>query len=122
MKVIYLNVVDRKAPEVLDVDDELETYQRLIGCDCIDIVRREIGGKPYRIICDDEGYFKKDAFFISAVSNIRGNCPLVGNLVICGDYVKDGELTGLTKKEEGLILQEIRFSPIAGHYMLIMSA
>ena len=76
MKVIYLNVVDRKAPEVLDVDDKLETYQRLIGCDCIDIVRREIGGKPYHIICDDEGF----------------------------------------------ILQHIRFSPIAGHYMLFLSA
>ena len=94
MKVIYLNVVDRKAPEVLDVDDKLETYYRLIGCDCIDIVRREIGG----------------------------NCPLVGNLVICGGTVKDGELTGLTKDETGFILQHIRFSPIAGHYMLFLSA
>ena len=56
----------------------LQDYYRLIGCDCIEITNREIRGKRYDIICDDEGLLKAEPQ-VSAV-NGRGEAMLVGNL------------------------------------------
>ena len=38
----------------------LQDYYRLIGCDCIDIANREIRGKRFDIICDDNGLLKAE--------------------------------------------------------------
>ena len=48
----------------------LQDYYRLIGCDCIEIANREIRGKRFDIICDDEGLLKAEPQ-VSAV-NGRG--------------------------------------------------
>ena len=61
----------------------LQDYYRLIGCDCIDITNREIRGKRFDIICDDNGLLKAEPQ-VSAV-NGRGEAMLVGNLIICGE-------------------------------------
>ena len=97
MKVIYLNVNERKAPEVLEIEDKLETFYKLIDCSTVDIVTREIGGKPFSIICDDEGLFVEKPT-ISALKK-EHKTELVGNLIITGMPDDDGELTGLTDEE-----------------------
>lgn len=62
----------------------LDEMYREIGCSCIDIVRRSIGGKIFDIICDDEGLLK-DNPEPSAFYDINGNLEvgLVGNLIVC---------------------------------------
>lgn len=77
--------------------NNLEDYYKLIECRCIDIVSRTIGGKRFEIICDDEGLFK-ELPKISAL-DCDGNPMLVGNLLIAGGEVIDGELTSITDEE-----------------------
>lgn len=75
---------------------ELEEYQELIGCRCIDIVNRGIAGKRYDIICDDEGLFSCDPR-ISAIDD-TGQPMLAGNLIIAGE-TWDGNLTDLSEED-----------------------
>ena len=106
MKVIYLNVKNNKAPEFLDIPDQLESYYKLIQCRCIDIVRRKIGQRYFNIVCDDERMIAMAK--ISAISNL-GEIMLVGNLIICSDRVTDdGDLTGLTDEEAEYIKERIQ--------------
>ena len=108
MQVIYLNVNANKAPEKLNIKDELQNYYNLIECNSIDIVRRKIGKRYFNIICDDEGMLV-DGPKISAISNL-GEVRLVGNLVICSDMVtEDGDLVGLSDEEAEYIRQRIEF-------------
>ena len=96
MKVIYLNVSKTHA-EMLDISDELEELQRLVG-GYIEIVQRRIGGskKRYCIVCDDEGLLKDDPKVSAVFSLFRP--MLVGNLIICGPANGD-ELTGLSEED-----------------------
>ena len=59
----------------------LEDYYRLIGCRCIDIAVRDVGGRPYNIVLDDEGLLVDSP----VVSAYMGNEPaLAGNLIFFG--------------------------------------
>lgn len=121
MQVIFLNVNDNKAPEVLNIKDELQSYYNLIECSTIDIVRRKVGKRYFHIVCDDEGALV-DRAKISAISNL-GEIRLVGNLVICSDFVtEEGELVGLTDDEAEYIKQHIEFlctrQHLEGYYIL----
>lgn len=97
MKVIYLDVENKKKPSEMDIEDNLDVFYALIGCKTIDIVTRCIGGKIYEVIIDDEGTFKK-APVISAV-NVKGEAQMVGNLIITGLADEDGDLTSLTDED-----------------------
>ncbi len=83
-------------PVILDVDGTLEEYYRLLQCDTIDIVCRQIGGKYFNVICDDEGLFKSD----NVVTGIDadGEPCLVGNLLFC-NAGKDGYEKGLSDED-----------------------
>lgn len=108
MQVIFLNVNDNAEPEVRQIKDELQTYYNLIECSTIDIVRRKIGKRYFRIVCDDEAMLT-DEPKISAISNL-GEIRLVGNIVICSDTVGNGgELVGLSVDEAEYIKQRIDF-------------
>lgn len=123
LKVVYLCVDEgRKAPEEREILDDVDEFHRLIKCDAIDIVRREICGKYFRIVCDDEG-FLKEAPLISAVSEKMGFQPLAGNIIIagCENAEHPDELTDLSDDDVELILSEIRYIKMVGHYMLRLS-
>ena len=106
MKVIYLNVNDNEAPEVLDIPDDINTFYKLIQCTCIDIPRRKIGEKFFNIICDDEGLFVESPK-ISAVNKYY-QTQLVGNLIICSGEIDEENLTGLSEEEIQYVLKRIR--------------
>ena len=76
---------------------ELETYRDLIGCDWIDIARRNIGDKEYDIVVDDEGLLKENPI-VSAFSGTK-DPVLVGTMVICGTADSEGVLTGLSEED-----------------------
>ena len=108
MQVIFLNVNDNKAPEKLNIKDDLQSYYNFLECITIDIVRRKIGKRYFNIVCDDEGALL-DRAKISAVSNL-GDIRLVGNLIICaGDITEDGDLIGLTDDQAEYVKQHIEF-------------
>lgn len=82
----------------LFIKDDLDEFYRLIECDTIDIVKRDIGGKCYCVICDDEGLFKQNP--LPAIANQQTpNINVYGNIIITGEENNEGELTSLTSED-----------------------
>lgn len=104
MKALLIDVMENKV-ETVDVNG-LEDYYKLIHCTTIDIVNREIKGKRYDIICDDEGAFSDDPL-ISAIDDL-GRAMLVGNLIVCGEADEEGNLTALTDDDIKHIKENIQ--------------
>ena len=75
--------------QAITLDGSLQGFYEALDCSCIDIVDRTINGRPYTIVCDDEGLLK-DGAKLSAVSD--DNDPmLVGSLFITNsEYTPDG--------------------------------
>ncbi len=75
----------------IEVKPSLKEYHRLIGCDCITIATREVKGRPFDIVLDDEGLLKPNR--VAAVSVERDvfdtHEKLVGNLLIFGSGGED---------------------------------
>ena len=101
MKMLLLDVENKeiKMVEANGLDD----YYELIGCRCIDIVRRTIGDVEVEIVLDDEGTLVNQPK-ISAI-NPEGTPMLYGNLLVAsGRVTDDGELTELDEDEIEAIL------------------
>ena len=92
----YVVKTDGNAPAFVEIQDELQTYYDLIGCDLIDITPRRVNGADYEIVCDDEGLLKSEPI-ITAVSS-EGRPQLVGGLVVLLNG-GDGELAGLKSED-----------------------
>lgn len=85
--------VSKRSISVLEIEDTLEQYYKILNCNCIDIVPRRIGSILCRVICDDEGRLKENQI-VSAI-NVDVNIEFVGNIFIVGYDVIGGELTSL---------------------------
>ena len=104
MKMLLLDVENKeiKMVEANGLDD----YYELIGCRCIDIVRRTIGDVEVEIVLDDEGTLVNQPK-ISAISP-EGTPMLYGNLLVAsGRVTDDGELTELTEEEVDEIMDNV---------------
>ena len=104
MKMLLLDVENKeiKMVEANGLDD----YYELIGCRCIDIVRRTIGDVEVEIVLDDEGALVNQPK-ISAISP-EGTPMLYGNLLVAsGRVTDDGELIELTRAEIDEIMDNI---------------
>lgn len=100
---VYVNA-DEHSATTREIEASLDSYYRLLDVDCIDIVTRQIGGKYFDIICDDEALLKADP----EPTMIDGSCNvlLCGNLFICSH--KGAELASITKADVKRILGSIR--------------
>ena len=96
MKVLVLDT-ETASLDTREIEDDLDTFYSIIGCDCIDIPVRKIGGKYYDIICDDEGLLKSDTI-VSAINENTWETMLVGNLIIC-NHDDEGNMVGLTDED-----------------------
>lgn len=83
MKVrgILIDVSGNKVEEREVEECNLDDLYGILNCNTIDIVVRTIGGKPFDIVCDDEGLLKENPI-VTAISE-KGDYMLVGNLFIC---------------------------------------
>lgn len=97
---MFLVDVKNQTLGVRDVQPKLEEYYRLLDCDTIDIVERQVGGKYFDIICDDEGLLKENP--IPSALNKKGELMLVGNLLLC-HHDNEGNETELSDKDVRLI-------------------
>ena len=101
MKKLLLDV-ENKEIKMVEANG-LNDYYELIGCKCIDIVRRTIGDVEVEIVIDDEGALVNQPK-ISAISP-EGTPMLYGNLLAAsGRVTDDGELTELDEDEIEAIL------------------
>lgn len=79
-----------------EIWNNLDSYYQELGCDTIDVVARNIGGRCYNIVCDDEGLYHDG--YISMMDAERNAPMLVGNLFICNNDDR-GRLTSLTDED-----------------------
>ena len=104
MKMLLLDVENKEIKKV--EANGLDDYYELIGCRCIDIVRRTIGDVEVEIVLDDEGTLVNQPK-ISAISP-EGTPMLCGNLLVAsGRVTDDGELTELTEGEVDEIMDNV---------------
>ena len=119
MLAMFIDVENEKA-KVVTIKPELETYYDMINCRCIDIADRNIYGKTYCIVCDDEGLLKREPK-ISAVTG-DGEPMLVGNLLILNRGT-EGNLASLTYDDVARITSAIKIIPTGkfpkGYPMLV---
>ena len=104
---------ENKKTSVLTVDDELETYYKLLNCSLIEIVPRKIGNSIVNIICDEEGLLINDPL-MSAVDS-AGNGMLAGSLFITGLTDDEGALTSLTEEDQQQVLGKCVVLPTRKH-------
>lgn len=95
MKSLLLNVYGDYS-KVVEIEDDLHTYYRLLDCNMVEIVERKIGRKWFDVICDEEGLFREDPY-ISAIDNL-GSPMFVGNLLFL-HHDDEGNMTGLSDRE-----------------------
>lgn len=101
--------VENEKVEAMEIEDDLDSFYKILNCSTIDIVVRKIGGrykKAFDIICDDEGLFKKPQK-ISAIDNL-GNVQLVGNIFITGTADNEGNLTSLSIHDVAYIKSKVQ--------------
>lgn len=103
MKVL---IFDEKKQVLIekDIKNELDTFYNIIGCRCIDIARRKVGGKYFDIIVDDEGLLK-DEPICTAVDAKTSDCMLFGTLIFTNTDNK-GNTVGLSDEDIELIKGE----------------
>ena len=95
LKTILIDVKNM-ATEVVEINDDIDTFHELIGCRCIDITTRKVAGEYYDIMCDDEGLLIDDA--IPSAITPDGYVQLVGNLMLFKND-DSGNLMSLSDKD-----------------------
>ena len=76
----------------------LQDYYSAIKCNTIDIVRRQIGGRYFDIIVDDEAALKpEDEIYVGAIDSNR-HIALLGSLVFA-NHDEDGNETDLSDQD-----------------------
>lgn len=102
--------------------NRLGQYYDLIGCECIDIAVRRIGGKPYNIVLDDEGLLVDRVVFSGIDSDMRP--MLAGNLIIFGMEEGGYELDSLTDEDvrniKGSVIAAIDFDAMKSYPVVFM--
>lgn len=106
MKAYLIDVEEGRHGTVEITDhDHLGQFYRLIGCRCIDITVRTIGGKRFNIVLDDEGLLVNRPIISAVDGRMRG--MLAGNLVIMGIDPESFDLAGITEEDADLIAHSL---------------
>ena len=87
----------------IDSDNVLSELYRIIGCDLVELVQVEVGGKFYDVYCDEEFLLKEKpvpTLFLS------------GEQVLCGNLVfttcdEEGKLGGVKEEDIGKLIDFI---------------
>lgn len=93
------------SPEIVKVDedeDQLHRFYELIGCDAIDIVPEEIGGRPFDLIVDDEGKLKDNL----PTFRLNDGRMLYGNILFAHKG-EGGTTVGIEKEDIPLLTRRI---------------
>lgn len=103
-KLITVYFIDAKnmSCKLMEIENNLETFYKLIDTDSITIVARVINGKMTQIICDEEGKLKKHQLISASSSDFRET--LVGNLIIKSE---DKQIPMIVKKY-GVLVYDFR--------------
>ena len=97
MKVIKIK---NGEAEVLDIENSLDSYHKVLNCNLIDIISLKINNKNYDFIIDDEGKLKEHYANIFLIKNDTPVDYLANDVIICNsvetdDGLDEGDLTEL---------------------------
>lgn len=111
VQVGEINLIKKETVQISDYTD----WYPFLDCDTFDIVVRNIGGRPYNIICDDEGLFRSSNFPAFLTLDEDGDiCEIIyGTLFITNNEGED--LTSLTDEDVQHILNHIATIRKADH-------
>ena len=103
-KLITVYFIDAKTMscKLMEIENNLETFYKLINTDSIEVVARYINGKMTQIICDEEGKLKEHQLISASSSDFRET--LVGNLIIKSE---DKQIPIIVKKY-GVLVYDFR--------------
>ncbi len=109
MKCVLIKEDRGSTPQVVDIENTLKAFYETLKCELIEIPRRQINGKYFDIICDEEGLLKGRSTiavtFDDEGHDVEG---LVGSLLIVNSN-DEGETVGLTDEEIALIMDKSNF-------------
>ena len=91
--------------EVATIDGSLESLYQICKCDLIDVAYVTIKGKPFDVICDDEGLFKPEEELFCRVFSRKFGARIVGDVFVCSH--NEAEFESLTDEEIELIRSRI---------------
>lgn len=103
-------IIDPKEGVRFGTVKNLDDMYRIIGCDTIDIVTRNVCGKPFDFIIDDEGLLKADPQ-VSAIWSSRIHAgdiepALVGVLIICS-HDREGNTIDISLDDHMLLCDRL---------------
>ena len=103
-KLITVYFIDAKTMncKLMEIENNLETFYKLINTNAITIVARVINGKMTQIICDEEGKLKEHQLISASSSDFKET--LVGNLIIKSE---DRQIPMIVKKY-GVLVYDLR--------------
>lgn len=94
LRGFLLDAISNEA-SVIEIKDELKEFYRILNCDYIDIIHRNVKGRDFTVVCDDMGLLRSPVR-ISAI-DINGQPALAGSLF----FVHDGPEGEFASLEEG---------------------
>ena len=99
----FLLDVTKNRSVIQDIDSDLETLYKTLGCSTVEMPRYMIGDKEYTFICDEEALLQKKP--IASAFNAESEPIIYGNIIVCaGETDAHGNLKGL-KRADLLILE-----------------
>lgn len=106
LTLFLVSIEDKKAEKVV-IDHSLQAFYDTIHTinNTIDIVSRNIGGKYFDVICDDDG-LAREPHHCSAVDK-EGNPMLVGSFLVA-NHDEAGETRSLTDEDIELIQKSVQ--------------
>lgn len=118
MKIRGILLDGEKKPKIIEVEDKLEEYYKLLDCDLIEIIRRRTNSDVYKhleetnitIITDEEGLLKErtivpSAYFINKEGYVEE--LLLGKIFVCDEDI-DGNLKSLSDEKIETVFKSIR--------------
>ena len=90
--------------KVVECEDSVEEFHRLVDCDTFDITTRYVEGREFCFIVDDEGLLKDPSTIRISAIDANGRAALVGNLLVAArDEEEFGELRSLSELEISIL-------------------
>ena len=106
MKALFYDAEKCELEEREVKENDFEGYCDIIGCDELDVVSRQFGGKQYAVVLDDEGYMKPHPKLSATSKSML--FPLVGNLLIFAYQKNNLDFRGLKKSDIKRIREHLK--------------
>lgn len=104
MRALLLDVNTQEV-KVVDVESDIHAWYKLLDCNLVEMPERQIEGKYFTFICDEEGLLKNNSI-VSVIG--EDEVMIVGSVLICNTDYETCDVTDLTEEDIQLISKHIK--------------